>query len=168
MHSAAYAIRYSGETRLTLAGRGAGESRCLRGSVVIGASIILMLILPIYGSGVTMVPRTSPTNPGVTFKNALGYVNVTATESFSGIGPLSKLGPIYLNVSGFEPIVGIYKLTVVPYGNGTLDIRFPGITPFQVLHSSTSTATYDSSNRWEKLTYTISQTAPVQALYEGA
>jgi hypothetical protein len=137
-------------------------------SVATGAFIILMCLSPVYAAGVTVIPRTSSANPGVTFKNAFGYVNVTAQESFKALGPFTKLGPLYFNVTGFEPIVGIYKLTIVPYGNGTLDLRFPGVTPFQVLHSSTSTATYDSANGWEKLTYTTSQTDPVQVIYVGS
>ena len=93
---------------------------------------------------------------------------MTGTEFFSGIGPLTKLGPFYFNVSGFEPQVGIYYLTIVPYGNGTLILRFPGVSPFQVLHSLTSTATYDTSNKWESLTYTTSQIDPVQLIYVGS
>src|SRR5213080_1795178 len=111
---------------------------------------LLGLLIPLinlaHGSGVTVIPRSSQNNPGVTFKNAYGYVNVTRTESFAAIGPLTKLGALYFNVSGFESTVGIYYLTIVPFGNGTMILRFPGIVPFQVLHSATSTISYDSTN----------------------
>jgi len=133
---------------------------------------LLGLLIPsinlAHGSGVTVVPRSSQTNPGITFKNAYGYVNATSTESFSGIGPLSKLGPLYFNVSGFELLVGIYHFTIVPYGNGTLTLRFPGIVPFQVLHSASSTVSYDASNHWQSLSYTTSQTDSVQVIYVGS
>ena len=122
----------------------------------------------VYGASVTVIPRGSSTNPGVTFKNAYGYVNVTQTESFAGIGPLTATGPFYFNVSGYESSVGIYYMTVKSYGNGSMVLRFPGIIPSTVLHSSTSTATYDNINHWQVLTYATSQTDPIQVVYVGS
>ena len=138
----------------------------------LGMMTLLGLLIPsinfAHASGVTVVPRSSQNNPGVTFKNAYGYVNVTRRESFSGIGPLTGTGPLYFNVSGFEPIVGIYYFTVVPFGNGTMILRFPGTVPFEVLHSTSSTVSYDSTNHWQSLTYSTSQTDPVQVIYVGS
>lgn len=142
-----------------------------RTTITRGPQIILLLLLVVplvQGAGVTVAPRESSTNPGVTFKNAYGYVNLTITETFSGIGPLSKLGAFYFNVTGYELQVQIYKFTIVPFGNGTMVLRFPGISPFKVLHSASSTESYDGSNHWESLSYTTSQTDPVQLIYVGS
>src|SRR5437899_8981278 len=102
--------------------------------LVILASSLVFLPLSAMAANVTVIPRTSATNPGMTYKNAYGTVNVTNTQIEDTGANVYTNGTIFIQVSNsLSSQVGqTYTYRVTSYGNGTLTMRFKGPVPQQV------------------------------------
>jgi len=121
-----------------------------------------------YGA-VTVAPRSSPTNPGVQFKNQYGYVNATLTEKFNSFTVYAN-GTIYFDVTGtIAPQQGTYGFQMFGYGNGTLQLRFKGPQPIIVTQNVTaSTTSYSNSFQWQQVSYTgLGKEGPLVLVYSG-
>lgn len=118
------------------------------------------------GSSVTVVPRASATNPGVTFKTQFGYINVTLTETFNSFTVYAN-GTIYFDVTGrTAPQQGKYVFQTLSYGNGTMQLRFAGPQPVTVTQTASSSV-YSDGSRWQQLTYTNNQASILVLIYGG-
>lgn len=73
-------------------------------------------------------------------------------------------GTIYFDIQGNEHFQGIYQFRVQSYGNGTMQLRFKGIEPFEV-RATPATSSYVAGDAWQQLTYTASQTSGLAIVF---
>ena len=112
----------------------------------------------------TVIPRTSATNPGVQLKTQYGYLNVTVPETFNSFTVYAN-GTIFFDVK-FPTATqqGTYIFQTKTYGNGTMLLRFLGPVPVSVT-GTPATSQYANSNSWQQITYTASQTSQLIVFY---
>src|SRR3989442_1412161 len=103
--------------------------------------LVIVLVTTANGATVTIAPRNSPTNPGVTIKTQYGYLNVTLTETFNSFTVYAN-GTIFFDVA-FPTATqqGTYIFQTKSYGNGTMQLRFYGPVP-QSVTASAATNSY--------------------------
>jgi hypothetical protein len=119
-----------------------------------------------YGSSVTVVPRTSATDPGVQFKTQYGYLNATLAESFNSFTVYAN-GTVYFDLGGrTAPQQGKYVFQTLSYGNGTMQLRFAGPQPYSVTQTASSSV-YSNNAQWQQLTYTNNQASILILIYNG-
>src|SRR5438445_465101 len=115
---------------------------------------LLLLLLFLAGSGslaatnatngVTVNPRTSLTNPGVTYKNAYGSLNFTTSQVYTNQPGVFTNGTITFDVSTTFAITIYFTYKITSYGNGTFTVRFLGPQPGSIQTTGHS-ASYSSS-----------------------
>jgi hypothetical protein len=117
-----------------------------------------------YGASVTIIPRPSPSDPGVQLKTQYGYLNATVPEAFNSFTVYPN-GTIFFDVT-FPTATqqGTYIFQTKSYGNGTMQLRFLGPIPVRVT-GTPATSTYSPTANWQQITYTASQTSQLTVFY---
>jgi hypothetical protein len=121
-----------------------------------------IVTIPVQGATVTLHPRTSTGNPGITLKTRFGNMNVTNIQTLDSFTVYSN-GTIFFDLRGNEGL-NRYDYIVTSYGNGTLPIVFALIIPpLQVVKSNTLSESYRTGI--EKITYNTNQQSPLSLIF---
>ena len=124
---------------------------------------ILSLILAIVLSTIPVQAASVTISPNVILNGPYGRLTVRNNQQYA-MFVLYANGTMFFNYTGLEDHVSVFSFTAQSYGNGTFDLRFKGGVPSTVTQSA-ATSTYVTSNKWQRLTYTASQTSPLIIIF---